>query len=66
MGLSVIAAALALVTPQHFLAAHQLADGSFAALGYVRKVHAKEGLEVRWAEASQAAKITRVAPYTRE
>ena len=33
MGLSVIAAALALVTPQHFLAAHQLADGSFAEPG---------------------------------
>jgi hypothetical protein len=33
MGLSVIAAALALATPQQFLAAHQLLDGGFAESG---------------------------------
>jgi energy-coupling factor transport system substrate-specific component len=33
MGLSVLVAALALATPQQFLAAHQLADGGFAESG---------------------------------
>ena len=35
----------------------------FLALGFVRKIHAKDGLEVRFAQSGSQGSITRVAPY---
>lgn len=38
-------------------------DGGFYALGFVRKIHSKEGLEVRFGSSGSQGRITRVAPY---
>jgi folate-binding protein YgfZ len=41
-------------------------SGGFSALGFVRKIHAKEGLEVRFAQSGSKGSISRIAPYTHQ
>lgn len=43
--------------------AHPEGGAEFMVLGYIRKIHAKDGLEVRFAQTGSKGSITRVAPY---
>jgi aminomethyltransferase len=38
-------------------------DGRYSAIGMIRKIHAKDGLEVKLASDGRPARIVRVAPY---
>jgi folate-binding protein YgfZ len=38
-------------------------EGGFVALGILKKIHAKEGLAVRFSDSPAQASVTRVAPY---